>query len=138
MNDQDYDAIDAINDAQDNAVQSLGQRMMNPKLMALRAQNPFIDIMPFPNVTVALLLAQNAPQDIQVPPEAKLCRFSGNQEYYVTRNGRAQVPDGIAVDTGVIMNPENNYWYVEEIQQLSIVTPSATGARVTVEFFKQL
>jgi hypothetical protein len=134
--DENYQAEDAVLDAQDNALQSLGQRMMNPKLMALRAQNPFIQIMPFPNTTLGFLLVSNTPQDINVPSEAKVVKFTGNGEYYVSRKGNAQVPDGVDKLTGSIMNPEGVYYYVEEVQQLSIVSPGAV--RVTVEFFSQL
>lgn len=130
---------DVVDTSAAQALDSLAHRMSNPKLMALRCQNPFIDIMPFPNKVVSVLLAAGVPQDITIPSQAKLVRFSGNGEYYVSRNGNAQIPDGTpnTSDSGSIMNPENNYWYVEEIQSLSVVSAIAS-VRLTVEFFSQM
>ena len=113
------------------------RKMFNAKLAAIRAQLPFVPIMPFPNASLAYKLAANTPQDINLPSGTKLILFSGNGEYYVNRKGVAQVPTGVHEDgTGSIQNPEFAYLYVEEIQQLSVVAPLACN--LTVHCFIQL
>lgn len=121
-----------------NAMNDLANRMSNPKLMALRAQNPFLVIGQFPNEAVGVLLAAGIPQDINLPAGTKMIRFTGNCDYYVSRKGNAQIPDGTANtrDSGAIYKPEGIYYYAEEIKQLSIVGP-AVGI-VTVNCFVQL
>lgn len=124
---------------QQNAFNDLAHRMANPKLMAIRAQNPFLIISPFPNESVSVLLAAGLPQDIDLPRGTKMIRFSGNCEYYINRKGNAQIPDGTAntKNSGSIYKPENMFYYTgEEIHQLSIVGP-AVGV-VTVHCFVQL
>lgn len=121
------------------AFDDLAHRMANPKLMAIRAQNPFIQILPFPNESVGILLAANVAQDINLPQGTKLVMFSGDCSYYVSRKGAAQIPDGTinTIDSGSIFKPElGMFYYVEEIRQLSIIGPAI--GRVTVHCFVQL
>ena len=121
----------------DNFDRSFSARVFNPNLMALRAQMPFVEMMPFPNSTITVKLAANAAQDIQLPENCKLIRFNADAVYYVSRNGQAQVP-GNNVDntTGAIMSPNDRYFYVEEIRSLSVIAPAVTN--LTVECFIQL
>ena len=125
-----------LNNANETASQSLSQRMYNPKLMALRTQNPFISIMPFPNESVGLALSAGVAQDINLPEGTKMVMFSGNGEYYVSRKGIAQVPTLNDPFTGSIMNPEFSFMYVEEIRQLSAVAPY--DMKLTVHCYTQM
>lgn len=111
-------------------------RMFNPKLAALRAQNPFVSILPFPDMVKNVSLTANVPQDVTFDSGVKMVRFSGNGEYYVSRRGNAQIPDGLIQDSGSVMNPEDAFYYVEDIQQVSIVAPNA--CRVTVHCYTNL
>lgn len=122
----------------EQAENDLSRRMFNPKLMAIRAQMPFIPIMPFPNESLAYKLTANKPQDVQLPAGTKIIMFSGNGEYFVTRKGNAQVPTGVHdVDgSGALMNPEFCFFYVEEVNQLSVVAPQ--DMRLSVHCFTQL
>lgn len=116
----------------------ISRRMFNPKLMALRAQLPFVPIMPFPNESLAYALTAGVPVDIQLPSGTKAIMFSGNGEYFITRKGRAQIPTGIHdIDgSGALMNPEFFLWYVEEVSQMSAVAPY--DMRLSVHCFTQL
>lgn len=132
------DNNDIISSNENIAVDSLAHRMSNPKLMALRAQNPFIPIIPFPNESLAYKLSAGVAQDINFPTGTKIVMFSGNGEYYVTRKGNAQVPTSVHdIDgSGALMNPEFCFFYVEEIRQLSAIAP--IDMRLTVHCFTQL
>jgi hypothetical protein len=118
------------------SVEARSKRMFNPNLMALRAQLPFLPIMPFTNQNTAVLLAAGETVEITIPQSAKLCRFLGNCEYFVSR-GTARAPTtNVPSDQCGIMNPEDVWYYIEELQTISIHTP--VGGRVSVEFFIQL
>ena len=124
---------------ENNAARTMDEfsrRMYNPKLMALRTQNPFAVIMPFPNETRNLVLVGGVAQDINLPEATKMISFSGSGEYYVTRMGKASIPNGVDQDTGCVMNPEGMFYYVEEIRQLSVIAPD--DCKVTVHCFTQL
>jgi hypothetical protein len=121
------------------ASDKLALRMFNPKLMALRAQMPFINIMPFPNTTISVQLQAGVRQDIQLPDQCKLIRFSDQGVYYVSKNGNAQIPvagSGDALLTGTMYKPSDEWWYVEEVAQLSLI--AAANTEVTIACFTQL
>lgn len=128
---------DIINGAVNCATDSLAHRMSNPKLMALRAQNPFIQILPFPNEVVTLALSANTSTDINLPEGTKFIKFSGNGEYYVSRKGNAEIPATSVRSSGdSLLNPEDCYFYVEEIRQFSVIAP--LNMRLSVQCFVQL
>jgi hypothetical protein len=121
------------------ASDKLSQRMFNPKLMALRAQMPFINIMPFPTTAIAVQLLAGVAQDIQLPDQCKLVRFSDNGSYYVSRAGKAAIPvagSGEALLTGSVFKPSDEWWYVEDAVQISMI--AAANTEVTICCFSQL
>lgn len=131
------DSLDIIAASQDLAIEDISRRMSNPKLMALRAQMPFIPIMPFPNESISLFLAAGVATDINLPSGTKMVMFSGNGEYFVSRKGNAVVPTAATPQaTGSIMNPEFCFLYVEEINQMSAIAPY--DMRLTVHCFVQI
>lgn len=134
----DLDPSELIDNSQNNAVENFSQRMVNTKLMALRAQMPFVPILPFPDSVLTFIMVANVAQDINLPDGTKMAAFSGNGEYYISKKGNAQIPDGTANtnQSGSMMNPEQSFYYVEEIRQLSVVAPFA--CKVTVQCFQQL
>jgi len=121
----------------DRAVDNLSQRMMNPKLMALRAQNPFVEIIPFPNSGTSVRLVANVAQDIQIPSGTKYMMLRGDLAYFITRNGNAQVPGAAQnSDAAMMQSPNNIKIYVEELQSFSVVAPA--DCYFTANFFAQL
>jgi hypothetical protein len=129
------DNADLIAVENKRSVDEFAKRMSNPKLTALRAQLPFIPIMPFPNTSLSYALTADVPLDINLPSGTKLVMFSGNGEYFISRNGRAEIPIGDG-SSGNVMNPEFFMWYVEEINQFSAIAPF--DCRLTVHCFQQL
>lgn len=136
--------MDAIKTSEDQvmfedmrAVEALSKQMFNPKLMALRAQNPFVNIMPLPNQVLTVKLAANTPTDINLPNGTKIVRFSPGGTYYVSRNGNAQLPvTGEPAATGSMQTPSDEWWYVEELQQISII--AAVETDISIACFTQL
>jgi hypothetical protein len=133
-----------LNDAEllknedDRALTSLAQRNSNPKLMALRAQMPFINIMPFPTKALAFKLLAGVAQDIALPQGTKLIRFSSGGTYYASRM-TAQLPvagSGEAIETGSMQTPADEWWYVEDVTSISMVAVADTD--VTIACFIQL
>ena len=137
----DENTVSPIEQAQDNTRELLADmsfRMFNPHLSAIRAQNPFLSIAPFPNSAVTVLLGANAAQDIHLPEGTKLINITFSGEIYISRQGNAQIPLAAqASDTGAFQ-PVNGAWmYVEEIRQFSIVAVSA-DTRVSVACYQQM
>ena len=111
-----------------NTMQDYSKRMFNEKLMALRAQNPFLGILGFPNGGFSVQLQPGVAVDINLPSDVKLIFPSGDQVYYLSRNGTAQVPKAPTqgqgeYGVGSYQNPENVLLYVEEVSQLSVISP---------------
>lgn len=141
FNGTDQSAEDILQVDQNLAIKSMARRMQNPKLMALRAQNPFMVIDQMPDSNIGVVLSAGAPVDIPLAAEIKMIRFSGNCEYYVSRNGNAQIPGTAGLSNPDLsgacgmMNPEDRYFYVEEVTSISIVSP--TAGKVTIACFTQ-
>lgn len=115
----------------------ISRRAWNSKLSTLRAQIPGIAISMLPNTTTTVLLTANVPQDIQVCAGRKLAKFSSDQVIFLSRNGNCSVPTGtVNTDSGSFIPDKQQYYYVDELQALSVVSPVA--AYVTVEWFTQL
>lgn len=115
-------------------------RMFNPKLAALRAQNPFLPILGFPNAGYSVQLQPGVAVDVNLPSDVKMIFISGDQVYYVSRNGQAQVPKAPTqgqgeYNTGSYQNPEGTFLYVEEVSQLSFISP--VTCNLSVGFYSQ-
>jgi hypothetical protein len=139
----DFEKMNTLDSAElvalstEHMVDNVAKSMSNPKLMALRAQNPFITIMPFPNSSISMSLTANVARDINLPSGTKMIMFSGNGEYFVSRNGNAVIPTASAPEaTGSIMNPEFCFFFVDEVRQMSAIAPF--DMRLTVHCFIQL
>lgn len=125
------------------SARNLSQRVSNPKLSALRAQNPFLTIVPFPNSSVNVTLTASAAQNIDIPDQAKYFSIhsglaaGGSAMVFCSRNGQAQVPGANADATnGAVSFAPGVFVYCEEIKQFSIV--SAAAAQVAINFYQQL
>ena len=108
------------------------------KLAILRAENPYIPILKFPDAVLNFVMTANVAQDVNIPSGAKLVRFAGSADYYVQRNGAAQVPTasltGDLSTMGALLKPEYAFFAAQEMGQLSIVAPT-TGTIVTVHCY---
>lgn len=118
---------------------NFASRMFNAPLAALRAQNPFVNIIQFPGSLSAKLLAGVA-QDINLPEGTKMVRFKGNGDYFVTRNGIAVIPaagfSALTDGAGVIYKPESEWIYTgEEIKQFSVI--SVADSLLSVSYIAQ-
>jgi hypothetical protein len=104
-------------------------------LRQLRAEMPFLPIIKRPSRVVSLFLVQNVAQDIEVKSSDALFRFNATTypEFWVCFDGRAVVPTLANPNTGSIVNPLGVWYYAGMVNQISIVTPSATD-RVSIEF----
>lgn len=123
------------------ATENLSQRMMNPELMALRAQLPFVSIMPLPNMVLSAKLLAGVAVDIDIPQGTKIIAVRGNGDYFVNRRGMAVIPTNTGnlndqSNSGNIFKPDGQFYYVEEIRQLSAV--SVADSFLTVACFAQL
>jgi hypothetical protein len=115
------------------------QRMSNPKLSALRAQNPFLPIVPFPNSIINVMLPAGGPAvDIYLPEGTKYINIRSTGEYFVSRNGNAQIPtSNISNDGRGCSFDSSQYVYVEELRSFSIVSSVANNA-VCISCYQQL
>lgn len=118
---------------------NLALRMSNPKLSALRAQNPFLMIVPFPNSVINTLLgAGGVATDINLPEGTKFISIRATSEYFVSRNGAAQIPTAnVASDNGSTSFDTSVFIYVEEVRQFSIISTAANNS-ICVSCFQQL
>jgi hypothetical protein len=115
------------------------QRMSNPNLSALRAQNPFLSIVPFPNSIINVMLpAGGSPVDVFLPEGTKYINIRATGEYFVSRNGNAQIPTStISNDGRGCSFDSSQYVYVEELHSFSIISSVANNA-VCISCYQQL
>jgi hypothetical protein len=115
------------------------QRMSNPNLSALRAQNPFLPIVPFPNSIINVMLpAGGSPIDVFLPEGTKYINIRATGEYFVSRNGNAQIPTStISNDGRGCSFDSSQYVYVEELHSFSIISSVANNA-VCISCYQQL
>jgi hypothetical protein len=139
----DDDNQSSVENIESQTAQEIGQRIFNTKLMALRAQHPFVPIFPLPNSAAAVQLQPNTPVDIHIPAGTKLIFTSGDQVYYLSRNGKAQTPQPLTSDLmivdrspGCFQNPEGTLLYVEDITSISVISPVVCN--FTCGFYAQL
>jgi hypothetical protein len=126
------------NDRVDTLVE-VSQRMSNPKLSALRAQNPFLPIVPFPNSIINVMLpAGGSPLDIYLPEGTKYINIRATGEYFVSRNGNAQIPtSSVSNDGRGCSFDSSQYVYVEELRSFSIISSVANNS-VCISCYQQL
>jgi hypothetical protein len=104
---------------------------LNPirDLMALRAQFPFLPVMPFPRSLVTAVLAANTPQDLQLADGTTVVRFFSDGDFYLSVGGAAVVPTSTNVQTAFsLYMPTGVLWYARGLRTVSVV--SATADRV--------
>ncbi|MDE2429499.1 MAG: hypothetical protein KGM99_12265 [Burkholderiales bacterium] len=111
---------------------SFVSKVFNGKLAALRAQNPFLPIVPTSDKVVNLSTKANIPLECILPSGTKMImirRSLPNSTVIASFNGTAQnfaAPSNSGViesDSGSFVVNDNVFMYVEEIQSLSFLTP---------------
>ncbi len=115
---------------------ALGMRSSTPnrELMMLRAQFPFVPIMPPPNFVITKLLAANVAQNIDTPDMASIVRLFGDGDFFASFGGNAIVPAAANVGwNDGIARPENIFFYIKDKPQISVI--SATVNRVVTAAF---
>lgn len=128
----------------EQTLDEFARRMYNPKLMALRTQNPFFEIAQFPDQTMSVQMQAGQIVDINIPTGAKMMRFTaGNvaatENFVVSRKGNPQAPSNVPdYDSGTIVNPVDRFFYCEELSSVTLRHVGVSGIIVTVEFFVQL
>lgn len=110
-------------------------------LMSLRAQFPFLPILPIPQAYVSLFMTANVPRELEIPDGMSLMLIRGSADYYMSTKGNAEVPTAVntAKDQGsrIAMSfyaPQGILYYVGDIHTISMVAP-ATGTIVTAQFW---
>lgn len=111
-------------------------------LMSLRAQFPFLPIIPMPQSYVSLFMNANTARDLQIPDGMSLMLIRGSADYYMSTKGNAEVPtalntSGGSSGNGIAMSfyaPQGILYYVGDIHSLSVIAPT-TGTIVTAQFW---
>ena len=114
-------------------------------LMSLRAQYPFLPIMPMPAKVVPLVLTTaNLAYNMRIPSGAVLMYMRGNSDYFVSLQGNAEIPStantagvgntGVGIDCQSFYAPQGWLFYVNQLKELSFNSPNA-GTIVTCSFW---
>src|SRR5574337_309626 len=130
-------SMDTVFAAQDN----MARRVMNPELMALRHQLPFVSIMPIPMKCLFIVAAKaNDVRDVQLPDGTQMVRFSAMRdiEFFVGINGAVQMPPPEDLTGGAALyTPVDQWYYVKGARSLSIGLP-VINTGVSIEVYIQL
>jgi hypothetical protein len=101
-------------------------------LMSLRAQFPFLPILPLPTAYESVHLAANTAEDIAIPSGASLMLLRGNADYYVATNGNAEVPSATNTAGNAGSNRAKSFYapqgillYVSGVNSISVISPDA-------------
>jgi hypothetical protein len=103
-------------------------------LMALRAQFPYLPIMPFSKRSICVGLDGINPQDVNVPSGAVIALLNGSGDYFMGRDAKARAPGANAQIEDSAYRPDNRAFYCEGVRQISLFAPTA-GTYVSVEFY---
>lgn len=113
---------------------------LNTDLNLFRAQNPFIEVLPFPDSVQGYKLTANVAQDVNLVDDTKviLISFTNGANVYATRKGNAQIPGSASVEDGSagLLLPAGKFFWVRGLRQLSLIAD--TNCVVTVWCYIQL
>lgn len=102
-------------------------------LMSLRAQFPYLPIMPLPPQSFSIALTQNASYTLPIPDGCAVMMMHGKGDYYVSLHGRAEIPLGDGLSKS-IYKPERFAFFVGNSRSVDIITADA-GVIVTALFY---
>lgn len=114
------------------------------RMMALRMKNPYLSIAALPDKCVAIALVAATPFEFIIPDGTVYIRLTSDGHFGITRTGTAAYPTVAPVNqsiyvqndsTGIIIDPVNQFWYVNDIQGLSMI--SQIGCNVSVLCYTQ-
>jgi hypothetical protein len=121
----------------------------NEHINLLRANNPFLKIVPLPLYVFSYYMTAGVPLTIMFPMECKLANFQWNKlgTVYLSRKGTPVIPSvspgantpptNFDQGAGVfIPDPAKEYW-IQELQGVDAVA-DVTGVVLTVAFYPEL
>lgn len=99
-------------------------------LMSLRQRFPFLPILPLMGEGVAVFLAAGVAQDLQIPDGASLMCIRGNNDFYISVHGNAEVPTATNAVPGPSQTksfyaPQGFLYFVGGLSNFSVVAPNA-------------
>lgn len=103
-------------------------------LANLRANLPFVSIVPFPKASFLLSLAVNTSGDVVIPDNAVLVKLSGQASFLFTEKGSAdgktsalaQAQGNPATAVDVLASGETEWLYCAGLKTISVRNPNAT------------
>lgn len=98
-------------------------------LIALRMQFPHLEIVPWPPRAKSIALTANVAQDLTFPDGTVAIILRGNNDYYVSNAGNADIPTANN-DSQSVYKPEGYVMYTGNLRSLSIIAPNG-GTIVT-------
>jgi len=115
-----------------DVAQAFQRSNLSPTLIAFRAKNAFVEVMKFPNLCLGVQLSANSPVDLQIPSGVRAIRFFGDGDYWVSRNGRAQIPGApvgeespnLQFEMTGIYRPEGIIFYLDQGASFSVISAS--------------
>lgn len=99
-------------------------------LIALRMQFPHLEVVPWPPRAKSIALTANVAQDLNLPDGTVAVIMRGNNDYYVSNAGNADIPTATN-DSQSVYKPEGYMLYTGNIRSLSIIAPNG-GTIVTI------
>lgn len=118
---------DAALQAPDGSASLTPQGPIND-LMALRSKYPYLPIMPFPAIVKPVFLTAATERTVRVPNGAVLLTMKGNLDFYVCRNGKADVPTAANTSDTLgdnvsqsFLAPQGFLWFVGGMNQFSMI-----------------
>lgn len=118
----------------DSTYNEMKRRITNPELIALRGQNPFVDIVPFPMKSLFIVATKdNDTRDVTLPDGCQMVRFSANAiDFFVGVNGQVTMPPVEDVSGNApLYNPVDCWYYVKGLRNISIgLALESTGVSI--------
>ena len=102
-------------------------------LMSLRAQFPYLPIMPAPPQSFSIALTANNSFTLPIPDGSAVMMLYGKGDYFLSLHGKAEIPgvDGLSKS---IYKPQGFALYVGNMRSVDIITADA-GVIVTAMFY---
>ena len=145
FNDDQQNSVAELHDNMRLAREQLVSKVFNSKLAALRAQNPFLQIVSVPDKTCYVNFKTNVPIDVFLPSGTKMImvrKANQNNVVYASFAGTASLPPAggttgaVEYDSNTFSVNDNIFMYVEEIQTVSIL--STTDGQLSIMCWSQL
>lgn len=94
-------------------------------LIAMRIQFPYLEIVPFPARAKSILCSANVARDLELPDGTVAIVIRGNDDYFVSMNGNADIPT-TDNDSQSVYKPEGYMIYVGNVHSMSVIAAQDT------------